>query len=257
MKDLFSIRGKTALVTGGGRGIGEMIARGFVANGARVYIASRDGARIAALADDLKAEGECFAIPADVSTLEGVRALVDALAAREPQLDILVNNAGAASMAPIEDFSEQAWDQVMDLNAKSVFFLTQQLLPLLRAAAAEEAPARVINIASANGLNPPEQDIYAYSSSKAACIMLTRHMAKRLAREHILVNAIAPGPFPTDMMAPRLAVAADQVRARNPMGRIGTPEDIAGCAIFLASRASGWTTGATVPCDGGASSLRG
>jgi NAD(P)-dependent dehydrogenase (short-subunit alcohol dehydrogenase family) len=159
-------------------------------------------------------------------------------------------------MVPLESFDEAAWDQVMDLNAKSVFFLTQKLLPLLRAAATPETTARVINIASVNGLNPPEQDIYSYSSSKAACIMLTRHLAKRLARENILVNAIAPGPFPTDMMAPILARGEEQVRARNPMGRLGMAEDIAGCAIFLASRASAWTTGSTITCDGGAASVR-
>jgi len=256
MQDLFNIRGKTALVTGGGRGIGEMIARGYVANGARVYIASRDGERTAALADELSETGECIALTADLSTLAGIEALATDLAARETRLDVLVNNAGAASMATLESYDEAAWDQVMDLNAKSVFFLTQKLLPLLRAAATPTAAARVINIASVNGLNPPEQDIYAYSSSKAACVMLTRHLAKRLARENILVNAIAPGPFPTDMMAPILARGEDQVRARNPMGRLGSAEDVAGCAIFLASRASGWTTGATIPCDGGAASLR-
>ena len=257
MQNLFDIRGKIALVTGGGRGIGEMIARGYVANGARVYIASRDKDRIGAVARELSIGGECIALPADLSTLSGIRELTDTLAAKEPKLDILVNNAGAASVSPIEAFSEEEWDQVMDLNAKSVFFLTQSLLPLLRASAAPEAPARLINIASVFGLNPPEHDGYAYSSSKAACLMLTRHLAKRLAREHILVNAIAPGPFPTDMMAQRLAVAGDQVRANNPMGRIGTAEDIAGCAIFLASRASGWTTGAAIPCDGGSAALRG
>jgi NAD(P)-dependent dehydrogenase (short-subunit alcohol dehydrogenase family) len=256
MQDLFNIRGKTALVTGGGRGIGEMIARGYVANGARVYIASRDGERTAALAKELSSAGHCVALQADLSTLAGIEALAADLAAREARLDILVNNAGAASMVPLESYDEAAWDQVMDLNAKSVFFLTQKLLPQLRAAATSEGAARVINIASVNGLNPPEQDIYAYSSSKAACVMLTRHLAKRLARENILVNAIAPGPFPTDMMAPILARGEEQVRARNPMGRLGSAEDIAGCAIFLASRASGWTTGATIPCDGGAASLR-
>lgn len=256
MQNLFDVRGKTALVTGGGRGIGEMIARGYVANGARVYIASRDKERIGAIARELSNEGGCIALPADVSTLSGIRALADALASNEPKLDILVNNAGAARTSPIETFTEEAWDQVMDLNAKSVFFLTQSFLPLLRASAAPDRPARVINIASVFGVNPPEQDGYSYSSSKAACLMLTRHLAKRLLREHILVNAIVPGPFPTDMMAPRLAVAGDQIRANNPTGRIGTAEDIAGCAIFLASRASGWTTGAAIPCDGGSASLR-
>ena len=255
MQDLFDIRGKVALITGGGRGIGEMIARGYVANGARVYIAGRAADRLVMLAEELSSSGECIAVPGDISTIAGIEALVSAIAAKEPKIDILVNNAGAARLQPVEEFSENAWDEVMDLNTKSVFFLAQKLLPLLRAAASRDTPARVINIVSVHGLKPPEIETYSYASSKAATVMLTRHLAKRLVREHILVNAIAPGPFATDMMAARLAVAADEIRARNPTGRLGAAEEMAGCAIFLASRASGWTTGAVIPCDGGSSGL--
>jgi NAD(P)-dependent dehydrogenase (short-subunit alcohol dehydrogenase family) len=183
--------------------------------------------------------------------MAGIEGLAKALAAREPRLDILVNNAGASWGAPIEDYPESGWDKVMDLNLKSVFFLTQKLLPLLRAAAAAESPARVINVASIDGLRPPAWETFAYSSSKAGCIMLTRHLAKRLAADHILVNAISPGPFESQMMAETLRTHGDAIRAANPLRRIGTPEDIAGVAIFLASRAAAYTTGANIPCDGG------
>jgi NAD(P)-dependent dehydrogenase (short-subunit alcohol dehydrogenase family) len=162
-----------------------------------------------------------------------------------------VNNAGATWGAPIDDYPEDGWDKTVDLNVKSIFFLTQKLLPLLRAASTAENPGRVINIASVNGIEPPALETYAYSTSKAGCIMLTRHLAKRLAPEHILVNAIAPGPFPSKMMAATLAQAGDAIAKSNPRGRIGQPEDIAGVAIFLSSRASAYTTGTVVPCDGG------
>jgi NAD(P)-dependent dehydrogenase (short-subunit alcohol dehydrogenase family) len=187
--------------------------------------------------------------------MAGIDALANEIAARETRLDILINNAGASWGAPIDDYPESGWDKVVDLNMKSPFFLTQKLLPLLRIAATAEAPARVINIASVNGLQPPGLETYAYSSSKAGCIMLTRHLAKRLAAEHILVNAIAPGPFPSQMMAATLAEHGDEIRARNPLGRIGRPEDVAGVAIFLGSRASAYTTGAVIPCDGGSAEV--
>jgi NAD(P)-dependent dehydrogenase (short-subunit alcohol dehydrogenase family) len=177
--------------------------------------------------------------------------LAQALSERESKLDILVNNAGAAWGADIDTYPEDGWDKVVDLNLKSVFFLTQQMLPLLRKAASPDASARVINIASIDGLRPARLETYAYSASKAGCIMLTRQLAKRLASDHVLVNAIAPGPFPSQMMAHTLATMGDEIRRQNPLGRVGTPEDIAGVAIFLASRASAYTTGACVPCDGG------
>jgi NAD(P)-dependent dehydrogenase (short-subunit alcohol dehydrogenase family) len=255
--DLFSIRGKVALVTGGSRGIGEMIAAGFLAAGARVYISSRKAQACEDTAKRLSQAygGECIPIAADLSGIAGVEALGNAIAARESKLDILVNNAGASWGAPLDEFPEAGWDKVMNTNVKGVFFLTQKLLPLLRAAGQGASPARVINIASINGIVPPELETFAYSSSKAGCIMLTRHLAKRLAAENILVNAIAPGPFQSQMMAATLATHGDAIRASNPRGRIGTPEDIAGVAIFLASRASAYTTGAVVPCDGGAAEV--
>ncbi|MEI9982988.1 MAG: SDR family oxidoreductase [Aliidongia sp.] len=255
MKKLFDISGKVALVTGGSRGIGEMIAAGYVENGAKVYISSRKKAVCDELAAQLSERGTCISLPYDLSSMAGIKGLAADLAAREPKLDILVNNAGATWGAPLGEYPESGWDKVMDLNTKSVFFLTQELLPQLRAAATRDAPSRVINIASVNGLEPPPMEAYAYSTSKAGCIMLTRHLAKRLAREDILVNAIAPGPFPSQMMAATLAAAGDMIRANNPRGRIGEPEDIAGVAIFLASRASAYTTGAVIPCDGGSAEV--
>jgi NAD(P)-dependent dehydrogenase (short-subunit alcohol dehydrogenase family) len=255
MRKLFDIEGKVALITGGSRGIGEMIARGYVENGARVYISSRKADACQRLAEELAAHGHCVALPADLSTMAGIEAVAAAVAERESRLDILVNNAGATWGAPLDDYPEAGWDKVVDLNMKSVFFQTVRLLPLLRKGAAPDSPARVINIASVNGIEPPDLETYAYSSSKAGCIMLTRHLAKRLAAEHILVNAIAPGPFPTQMMAARLAEDGDRIRARNPLGRTGAAEDIAGVAIFLASRASAYTTGAVVPCDGGSAEV--
>ncbi len=255
MKKLFDIEGKVALVTGGSRGIGEMIATGYVENGAKVYISSRKKAVCDELAAKLSRRGTCHSLPFDLGTMAGIEGLAQALAAREQRLDILVNNAGASWGAPIETYPESGWDKVLDLNLKGVFFLTQRLLPLLRAAATPDRPARVINVASVDGMRPPGWESYAYSASKAGCIMLTRHLAKRLAPEQILVNAIAPGPFETQMLAPMLKTMGEEIRGRNPLQRTGTPEDVAGVAIFLASRASAYTTGAVIPCDGGVAEL--
>ncbi|MDO8412044.1 MAG: SDR family oxidoreductase [Phenylobacterium sp.] len=251
MKNLFSVEGKVVLVTGGSRGIGEMIARGYVENGAKVYISSRKADVCDRVAEELSEFGTCISLPFDLGGMEGIEGLANAVKERESRLDVLVNNAGATWGAPIDDYPEDGWDKTVDLNVKSIFFLTQKLLPLLRAASTAENPGRVINIASVNGIEPPTLETYAYSTSKAGCIMLTRHLAKRLAPEHILVNAIAPGPFPSKMMAATLAQAGDAIAKSNPRGRIGQPEDIAGVAIFLSSRASAYTTGAVVPCDGG------
>ncbi len=251
MRNLFSVEGKVVLVTGGSRGIGEMIARGYVENGAKVYISSRKAEVCDRVAEELSELGTCISLPFDLGSMAGIEGLAAAIAERESRLDVLVNNAGATWGAPIDEFPESGWDKVVDLNTKSVFFLTQKLLPQLRAAATHENPARVINIASVNGIEPPTLETYSYSTSKAGCIMLTRHLAKRLAPEHICVNAIAPGPFPSQMMAATLARAGDAIAKSNPRGRIGTPEDIAGVAIFLSSRASAYTTGTVVPCDGG------
>lgn len=250
MLDLFDVSGKVVLVTGGSRGIGAMIAEGYVANGAKVYISSRAVAACDELAAKLSAAGTCISLPADLSGAEGIAELVSRLTAIEPKLDVLVNNAGASWGAPLDDYPLDGWSKVLQLNLTAPFLLTQALLPLLRAAAGVEA-ARIINIASINGIVPPELETYAYSSSKAGLIMLTRHLAKRLARENILVNAIAPGPFATKMMAATLDKAGDEIAAKVPLGRLGQPGDIAGVAIFLGSRASAYTTGTTIPCDGG------
>jgi NAD(P)-dependent dehydrogenase (short-subunit alcohol dehydrogenase family) len=251
MKELFNIKGKVALVTGGSRGIGEMIATGYVENGAKVYVSSRKKEVCDSIAAQLSERGTCISLPFDLSKMDGIKGLVKAIGEREERLDILVNNAGAAWGAEIEDYPEDGWDKVVNLNLKSVFFLTQQFLPLLRRSGVADSPARVINIASIDGLRPARLETYAYSASKAGCIMLTRQLAKRLAKDHILVNAIAPGPFPSQMMAHSLATMGDEIRRSNPLGRVGSPEDIAGVAIFLASRAASYTTGACIPCDGG------
>lgn len=248
--ELFSLDGKTALVTGGSRGIGRMIATGLVQAGAAVYVASRKIADCEAVAAELSKEGRCIAMGANLSTEDGCRSLADALADREPHLDILVNNAGATWGAPIEEFDEAAWERVLALNVKGVFHLTKFLLPLLRAAGTEEDPARVINIGSIDGIHVPVLETYSYSASKAAVHQLTRHLARRLAPA-ITVNAIAPGPFESKMMAATLETFGEQIAASAPLKRIGRPDDMAGTAVFLASRAGSYLTGAVIPVDGG------
>jgi NAD(P)-dependent dehydrogenase (short-subunit alcohol dehydrogenase family) len=250
VSDLFSIEGKKALVTGGSRGIGLMIARGFVEAGARVYISSRKADVCEEAAAELSKVGECVALPANLSTEEGCRGLADAVAAREGSLSILVNNAGATWGAPMAEFDDAAWDRVLDLNVKGVFHLTRFLVPLLAAAGTADDPARVINIGSIDGIHVPMLETYAYSSSKAAVHQLTRHLAKHLAPE-ITVNAIAPGPFESKMMAATLNAFGDQIAASAPLKRIGRPDDMAGTAQFLASRAGAYLTGAIIPVDGG------
>jgi NAD(P)-dependent dehydrogenase (short-subunit alcohol dehydrogenase family) len=254
MNDLFSIAGKTALVTGGSRGIGLMIARGYVEAGARVYISSRKADVLDEVAAELSKVGACHAIAADLSTEPECRRLAEAIAARESSLDILVNNAGATWGAPLEQFDEPAWERALALNVKGVFHLTKFLLPLLEAAGTAEDPARVINIGSIDGIKVPLMENYSYSASKAAVHMLTRHLAKRLAPE-ITVNAIAPGPFESKMMAATLEAFGEQIAAGAPLKRIGRPDDMAGAAIYLASRAGAYLTGAVIPVDGGIASL--
>lgn len=251
--DLFSVAGKTAVVTGGSRGIGLMIARGLLEGGAEVVISSRKADQLQAAADELAALGPVTAIPADLSTREGVDTLAAGVRERFDHLDVLVNNAGATWGAPIEEFPDTAWDKVLDINVKGVHQLTVALLGLLREAAGAEDPARVINIGSVDGLRVPLLESYSYSASKAAVHMLTRHLAKRLAGEHITVNAIAPGPFESKMMAFALGDpdARAAVESTVPLGRIGRPDDVAGTAIFLASRAGSYLTGAIIPVDGG------
>jgi 2-deoxy-D-gluconate 3-dehydrogenase len=258
--NLFSIRGKVALVTGGSRGIGEMIAAGFLASGAKVYISSRKASACDETAKRLMAEygGECIPLPADLSDVAGCEKLATELSARETKLDILVNNAGAAWGEKLENFPEAGWDKVMDTNVKAVFFLTQKLLPLLRAAASAETPARVINIGSIDGLKSAVFNTFSYGASKAAVHHLTRFLAAHLTKEHILFNAIAPGPFPTWMLSTGVGFGGktegvnwDAVGGGNPSGRVGTPQDIAGLAIFLCSRAGEYVVGQTIACDGG------
>jgi NAD(P)-dependent dehydrogenase (short-subunit alcohol dehydrogenase family) len=248
----FSVAGKRILVTGGSHGIGTMIAAGYVDAGARVAICGRDETVLADRARELSARGTCVALPADVSTEAGCRALADAYAQHEDGLDVLVNNAGAASMQPFEEFDEQAWESVLAVNLKGVSHLTRFLLPLLRATARADAPSRVINIGSISGERVGELDNYAYTSSKAALHHFTRHLARRLAPA-ITVNAIAPGPFDSRMMAPILARHADAIAQTIPLRRIGTPDDIASAAIYLASPAAAWVTGAVLTVDGGVS----
>ncbi|MAP11541.1 MAG: 3-oxoacyl-ACP reductase [Gammaproteobacteria bacterium] len=256
MHNLFSVDGKVVVVTGGSRGIGEMLAEGYMANGAsRVYITARKADVCDATAERLNAvyDGECVSLPIDLSTSDGIASIVAAVAKREQRLDVLVNNAGAAWGAPIDEFPESGWDKVMNVNVKAMFFLTQKCLPLLRAAANPVDPARVINIGSVDGLRIPRSANFSYSASKAAVHHMTRVLASELAHENIIVNGIAPGPFQSKMMAASLAAHGEAIAASVPRQRIGQPEDIAGTAIFLSSRASAYMTGATIPCDGGIS----
>ena len=251
--DLFDVSGKTALVTGGGRGIGLMISRGLVQAGVRVVIASRKAEDLEAAAAELRTFGDCEAIPADLSTPEGAGALADAVRARFDALHILVNNSGATWGAPLEEFPASGWDRVINTNLEGVFHLTVRLLPALRAAASEDDPARVINIGSIDGIRVPAVENYSYSASKAAVHMLTRHLARRLASEQITVNAIAPGPFQSKMMAFMLDTPEKRAEVARmvPLGRIGRPDDAAGLTVFLASRAGSYLTGAVIPLDGG------
>lgn len=251
MSDLFSIKGKVALVTGGSRGIGLMIARGYVEAGAKVYVSSRKKETCDQVAAELSRHGTCVSMPGDCGTQAGCEALAAAVAARESRLDILVNNAGANWGAPLAEYPDAAWDKVLALNLKAIFHLTRACLPLLRAAATASNPARVINIGSIDGLHVPLLETYAYSSSKAAVHHLTRVLAMRFAPDHITVNAVAPGPFESKMMHETLERFRDAIVSSCPLGRIGEPEDMAGVAIYLASRAGAYLTGVVIPVDGG------
>jgi NAD(P)-dependent dehydrogenase (short-subunit alcohol dehydrogenase family) len=249
--ELFSLKGRTALITGGSRGIGKMIAEGFIAQGARVYISSRKAEVCEKTAAELsRGGGTCVSLPMDVSTLEGAKALAAAYSAREPRLDILVNNAGAAWLAPFDSFPEKGWDKVMNLNLKAPFFLTQALHAVLRGAATKDQPAKVINIASIDGIYLTPQETYSYVASKAGLIQLTRLMAAKLIPDNIVVSAIAPGPFKSDMNINARDQEA-QVAARVPARRVGRDEDMAAAAIYLASRAGDYVVGSTITVDGG------
>jgi NAD(P)-dependent dehydrogenase (short-subunit alcohol dehydrogenase family) len=256
LNDLFSLAGRTALVTGGSRGIGRMIAAGFLQAGARVFISSRKAEACNAAATELSKLGPCVSLPADVSSLEGQRGLAAALAAHTPHLDILVNNAGAAWGAPFDEFPESGWDKVVDLNLKGPFFLTQALHGMLKAGAARGPVAKVIHIASIDGVSANPMETYSYQASKAGLIHLTRRMALQLAPERIAVSAIAPGAFASDMNR-AARDHADEIVKHIPAGRIGTAEDMAGAAIYLASRAGDYVVGSTLVVDGGVTYARG
>src|SRR5271154_5655941 len=254
MTSLFDVSNKVVLVTGGSRGIGEMIARGFVEAGAVVYISSRKADVGDELAKELSKIGPCTSIPADLSKESECLRLANELIEREAHLDVLVNNAGATWGAPMDDYDETAFERVLALNVKGVFHLTKFLRPLLEVTGTEESPSRVINIGSIDGIHVPEMETYAYSASKAAVHQLTRHLAKYLAPK-ITVNAIAPGPFESKMMHATLEAYGDSIAAAAPMKRIGKPSDMAGAAIFLASPAASYITGVVLPVDGGIATL--
>ncbi|NKI16883.1 SDR family NAD(P)-dependent oxidoreductase [Spongiibacter sp. KMU-166] len=251
MKNLFSIADKTVVITGGSRGLGAMMARGFLENGARVYISARKEGELMACAEELSAYGECIPLVADLGSQAGTEAFAKALQQREAKIDVLINNAGASWGAPLGEFPENGWDKIMQVNVKSMFFLTQMLLPQLKAAGSKADPARVINIASINGITHPKLENYSYSASKAAVIQLTRHMAADLAKDNVNINGIAPGFFASKLTAYIVDEESVTAPTHIPRGRLGQAEDIAGTAIYLASRASAWMCGHTLVLDGG------
>jgi NAD(P)-dependent dehydrogenase (short-subunit alcohol dehydrogenase family) len=253
---LFGVEGKHVVVTGGSRGIGRMIAEGFVEAGATVYISARKAEACDATAEELngsRASGTCVSIPADLSTRAGVDELATAIGGHTDAVHVLVNNAGATWGAPLDEYPEEAFDKLFNINVKGAFMLTQAMLPALRAAASEDDPSRVINIGSIDGIRTPAMETYAYSSTKAGILALTRHLAKNLVREHVLVNAIAPGPFESKMMAFALGTeeGRDMVAKGVPARRIGRPDDMAAAALFLAGRGSTYLVGETIVVDGG------
>lgn len=254
LDDYFSVAGKVVLVTGGGRGIGESIAEGFVKAGSKVYICSRDASTCEKTAARFAAFGSCVALPVagDIASAEGRSAIVREIRAREKKIDVLINNAGALWAAPLAEYPESGWDKVFDLNVKGLFFLIRDLVPMLELAANKAHPARIINIGSIDAFHIPKHETYAYSSSKAAAHQLSIHLADQLAPRHITVNVIAPGMFPSKMMQGTLdRVGEDKVVEKVPLKRLTGPDDMAGAAIFLASHAASYITGAVIPVDGG------
>ncbi len=249
--DLFDLTGKTAVVTGGTRGIGLMMARGLLQAGASVHLCSRDAAAVTAAVEELAPYGAVTGTPANLSTEEECAAFASVVAERTDRVHVLVNNAGATWGAPLEEFPASGWDKVLDLNLKAPFFLTRALLPLLEAAATPDDPARVVNVGSIDGLRVPPMPTYSYSASKAGVHQLTRVLARVLGPRHITVNAVAPGPFPSKMMAATLDAFGEVIAANAPLRRIGRDDDMAGVVVYLASRAGSYVTGAVIPVDGG------
>jgi NAD(P)-dependent dehydrogenase (short-subunit alcohol dehydrogenase family) len=248
---LFDLKGKVAVVSGGTRGIGMMMARGLLQAGASVYISSRKPEAGEAAASELSQYGTVISVPADLSREEECLRLAAEVGRNEEGVNVLVNNAGANWGAPLEEFPAHGWDKVIDLNLKTPFYLTRAFLPLLEAAGTADDPARVINVGSIDGLRVPELPTYSYSASKAALHQLTRVLARELGPRHITVNAVAPGPFESKMMAYTLATRGDEIASSSPLGRIGRPDDMAGVAVFLSGRGSAYITGAVIPVDGG------
>ncbi len=250
LDQLFSVSGKTVVVTGGTRGIGRMIAGGFVGAGAEVVVASRKPEAVESTVEELTEFGACSGVVADLSNEDGARRLAESVAEAHPRVDVLVNNAGATWGVPLVEHDAASWDRVLNLNVQGIFHTTKFFLPLLEAASVPDEPSRVINIGSIDGIHVPALETYSYSASKAAVHQLTRHLAKRLA-PRITVNAVAPGPFESKMMAATLEAFGEQIAASAPMKRIGRPDDMAGVTIFLASRAGAYVTGSVIPVDGG------
>ena len=257
INELFGVAGKTVLITGGAKGIGEAITRAFVKCGAKVFICSRDLEAGQELASELSAFGECTALACDIASDEDRKRFTEDFRSRVSRLDVLINNAGALWAAPIAEYPESGWDKVYDLNVRGTFFLIRDLLPLLEAAGTAQDPARIINIGSINALYLPAHETYAYTSSKAALHHLTRHLASQLARRHIVANVIAPGQFPSKLLKGTIAKnGLDAVVANIPLGRLTNEDDMAGAALYLASRAGAYVTAAVIPVDGGYGSLK-
>lgn len=247
--NLFSVKGRVALVTGGSAGIGQMIATGLAAAGARVYICARRKEKVEKAAAEM--DGDVIGLAADVSSIDGIKALVAEIESREDALHILVNNAGTLTDAPLDEFSEDQWDDVMGLNLKSPFFLMQKLLPLMRAGATAQHPSNVINIGSVGALKIGPREVYSYQAAKGAIHWLTKSLAKKLGPDNITVNAIAPGFFESDMTVITDDAMRKMVEGMVPRGRTGEPEDMAGAAIYLGSRAGAYVTGSVIPVEGG------
>ncbi len=253
INQIFSVEGKVVLITGGSRGIGEMITRGFLSNGAKVYISSRKVSVCDNIALELSNEynAECISLPEDISSMQGIENLVHKIKGRESGIDILINNAGAVWAEPFDIFSEQGWDKVMDLNVKSIFFLTQKIKKLLLKNASKDNPSKIINIGSIDGINTPFYENYSYSIAKASVHKLTKVLAAKLIKENIVCNAIAPGPFPSKMLGSAVGHDYSEIANKNPSKRVGQAEDIVGLSLFLASKASNYTVGEIISCDGG------